>query len=167
MKSNEMAVAFGFSPACVRRWSREFLPPDPRARMRTRFVKDHSPAEALAILVGGVLVQNVPFNFKDARQVVQAVVPRLLTGRGQSVDWGRLLSIRFLEISLRPGPDPYGRPEVLEYVADIDGFLCDPRFSGGVEASMVPVVMILDVGCIFLQFFRTFPRPVPGGRGQA
>jgi len=115
-----------------------------------------------------MLVQNVPFNFHDARQVVQVLIPRLLTGSGQAVNWERLCSIRFLEISRPQRPmTPAGRTEVLEYVALRDGFLQDSRFSSVWEAWRIPVSVTMDVGRIFPAFSREFHQPVPGGRGQA
>lgn len=53
-----------------KRWSREFLPPDPLGGMQSGFARQYSPDEAFTVYFGGHLVADLKFTIPEARQIV-------------------------------------------------------------------------------------------------
>lgn len=60
-----------------RRWSREFLPPDPSAGMRAGKSRLYTAEEAFAVYLGGTLVGGYKLSVHDARSVLQHLLPWL------------------------------------------------------------------------------------------
>jgi len=61
----------------VRRWAKEFLPPDPRAGLRSGIAKSYSLAQAYKILLGGHLVSSLGFSVYEAKKIIQELQPWL------------------------------------------------------------------------------------------
>ena len=53
-----------------KRWSREFLPPDPLGGMQSGFARQYSPDEAFTVYFGGHLVADLKYTIPEARQIV-------------------------------------------------------------------------------------------------
>ena len=54
-----------------KRWSREFLPPDPLGGMQSGFARQYSPDGAFKVYVGGHLVADLKFTIPEAKQIVK------------------------------------------------------------------------------------------------
>jgi len=55
----------------IRRWAKEFLPPDPRAGLRSGFTKEYSLNDSFLIYLGGHLVSELKFEVYEARRILQ------------------------------------------------------------------------------------------------
>jgi hypothetical protein len=53
-----------------KRWSREFLPPDPKARMRSGQTRLFSPNQAFEVYLGAHLVSFLKFSIPEARHII-------------------------------------------------------------------------------------------------
>ena len=53
-----------------KRWSREFLPPDPLGGMQSGFARQYSPDGAFTVYFGGHLVADLKFTIPEAKQTV-------------------------------------------------------------------------------------------------
>ena len=53
-----------------KRWSREFLPPDPLGGLQSGYARQFSPREAFIVYLGGFLVSGLGFSIPQARQVI-------------------------------------------------------------------------------------------------
>ncbi len=54
-----------------KRWSREFLPPDPLGGLQSGYARQFSPREAFTVYLGGFLVAGLGFSIPQARQVLK------------------------------------------------------------------------------------------------
>ena len=54
-----------------KRWSREFLPPDPLGGMQSGFARQYSPDGAFTVYFGGHLVADLKFTIPEAKQIVK------------------------------------------------------------------------------------------------
>jgi hypothetical protein len=54
-----------------KRWSREFLPPDPLGGMQSGFARQYSPDGAFTVYFGGHLVADLKFTIPEARQIAK------------------------------------------------------------------------------------------------
>ena len=61
-----------------KRWSREFLPPDPLGGMQSGYARQYTPDEAFTVYLGGCLVSHLNFSIPDTRQILQDLNPWLL-----------------------------------------------------------------------------------------
>lgn len=71
LTSREIAQYFTINLAKIKRWSREFLPPDQKAGLRSGYERRFSLNEAFTLYLGGVLVSNMDFSINDAKQILQ------------------------------------------------------------------------------------------------
>ena len=58
-----------------KRWSREFLPPDPLGGMQSGFARQYSPDGAFTVYFGGHLVADLKFTIPEAKQIVKDLHP--------------------------------------------------------------------------------------------
>jgi len=63
----------------VRRWTKEFLPADPKATRRSGYTREFSNNEGFFIYLGGYMVSVLGFSFDQARKIFETVVPWLLS----------------------------------------------------------------------------------------
>ena len=54
-----------------KRWSREFLPPDPLGGMQSGYARQYNPDQAFSVYLGGLLVADLKFTIPEARQILQ------------------------------------------------------------------------------------------------
>jgi len=69
--NRELSERLGHNLAKWKRWSREYLPPDPLGGMQSGYARQYMPDEAFAVHLGGHLVADLHFAIPDARQVLQ------------------------------------------------------------------------------------------------
>ncbi len=53
-----------------KRWSREFLPPDPLGGMQSGYARQYNPKEAFTVYLGGCLVADLKFSIPEAKQIL-------------------------------------------------------------------------------------------------
>jgi hypothetical protein len=54
-----------------KRWSREFLPPDPLGGLQSGYARQFSTREAFIVYLGGFLVAGLGFSIPQARQIIK------------------------------------------------------------------------------------------------
>jgi len=54
-----------------KRWSREFLPPDPLGGMQSGFARQYSPDGAFTVYFAGHLVADLKFTIPEAKQIIK------------------------------------------------------------------------------------------------
>ena len=68
--NRELSVRLGFKLSRWKRWSREFLPPDPLGGLQSGFARQYSPAEAFQVYLGGHLVSNIKCSIPEAKIIL-------------------------------------------------------------------------------------------------
>ena len=58
-----------------RRWTKEFLRPDPKARRRSGYTRGLTNNEGFIVFLGGHMVSDLGFSFADARRFIQYLMP--------------------------------------------------------------------------------------------
>ena len=74
-QNRELAQKLKINLAKWKRWSREFLPPDPVAGMQCGFAREYNPEEAFSVYFGGHLVSILKFSIPDAKVIVNDLLP--------------------------------------------------------------------------------------------
>jgi len=62
-----------------KRWSREFLPPDPLGGMQSGYARQYTLDQAFTVFLGGHLVADLHFSIPEARQIGQELAPWIHT----------------------------------------------------------------------------------------
>lgn len=70
MTSKELSKLLNVNLARWKRWSREFLPPDPLAGMQSGLSRQFTPGQAFEVYLGGALVGHLKFTIPDARTIL-------------------------------------------------------------------------------------------------
>lgn len=63
----------------VRRWTKKFLPPDPRATRRSGYAREISNNDAFFVYLGGYIVSTLGFSFHEARKILEILKPWMLS----------------------------------------------------------------------------------------
>ncbi|HDI59177.1 MAG TPA: hypothetical protein ENF48_02270 [Desulfobacteraceae bacterium] len=74
-QSRELARRLNINLARWKRWSREFLPPDPLAGIRSGYARQYYLDDAFRVYLGGYLVSHLHLGVPDARQVLTDLTP--------------------------------------------------------------------------------------------
>jgi len=69
--NRELADIFKINLAKWKRWSREFLLPDPLAGMQSGFARQYYIHDVFTIYLGGHLVAELKFSIAEAKQILQ------------------------------------------------------------------------------------------------
>ncbi|MBW2605004.1 MAG: hypothetical protein JRE28_11930 [Deltaproteobacteria bacterium] len=69
--NRELADRLGIKLAKWKRWSREFLPPDPLGGMQSGYARQYNPDQAFTVFFGGHLVGDLKFSIPEARQIIK------------------------------------------------------------------------------------------------
>ena len=75
--NRELSAGLSIPLARWKRWSREFLPPDPLGGLQSGVTRQFSVDEALIVFLGGHLVAELKTSVPDARQILQDLKPCL------------------------------------------------------------------------------------------
>jgi hypothetical protein len=70
-KNRELSQKLGINLARWKRWSREFLPPDPLGGLQSGVARHYSIDDALTVYLGGHLVADLKFSIPEARCVLE------------------------------------------------------------------------------------------------
>jgi hypothetical protein len=77
--ARDLAGRLEINLAKWKRWSREFLPPDPLGGLQSGFARQYSLKEALLVALGGFLVGELKFAVPEARAILKDLGPWLRT----------------------------------------------------------------------------------------
>ena len=69
--NRDLSERLGIKLAKWKRWSREFLPPDPLGGMQSGYARQYHPDQAFTVFLGGHLVADLNFSIPDARHIMQ------------------------------------------------------------------------------------------------
>ena len=68
--NRELSRKLGVNLAKWKRWSREFLPPDPLGGMQSGFARQYHPNEAFVVYLGGLLVADLKYTIPETKQIL-------------------------------------------------------------------------------------------------
>ena len=68
--NKELSKKFSVNLARWKRWSREFLPPDPLGGLQSGYARQYNPDEAFTVALGGHLVGDLKFTIPEAKQIL-------------------------------------------------------------------------------------------------
>jgi len=68
--NRELSRILDINIAKLKRWSREFLPPDPLGGLQSGFARQYNPHEAFTLYIGGCLVGELKFTIAEAKQIL-------------------------------------------------------------------------------------------------
>jgi len=83
--NRELAQKLNINLAKWKRWSREFLPPDPLGGMQSGYARQYSPDDAFTVSLGGHLVSELKFTIPEAKKIL-ADLQQWLRDKGFSYD---------------------------------------------------------------------------------
>ena len=69
--NRELSRKLEINLAKWKRWSREFLPPDPLGGMQSGYARQYSPDGAFTVFLGGYLVAYMKFTIPEAKQILK------------------------------------------------------------------------------------------------
>ena len=85
LSNRELAEKLQINLARWKRWSREFLPPDPLAGKQAGYARQYYLNDAFTVFLGGYLVAELGFSVPAAREVLSDLEP-WLAAKGFRVD---------------------------------------------------------------------------------
>lgn len=120
--NRELAAKLCINLARWKRWSREFLPPDPLGGLQSGYARQYPPNDAVTVYLGGHLVAKLDYSIPEARQILSDLQPWLLA-RGLLDDYGAgsaapippLRSSGDVHIRIHPFPASTRGPIAFEY----------------------------------------------------
>jgi len=68
--NRELSQKLEIKLAKWKRWSREFLPPDPLGGLQSGFARHYHPDEAFSVYLGGCLVADLNFSIPETRHIL-------------------------------------------------------------------------------------------------
>jgi len=69
--NRELSDRLGIKLSKWKRWSREFLPPDPLGGMQSGYARQYNPDQAFTVFWGGHLVADLKFSIPEANQIIK------------------------------------------------------------------------------------------------
>ena len=73
--NRELSAKLGIKLSRWKRWSREFLPPDPLGGRQSGLARQYTVAEAFTVFLGGHLVADLNFAVPEARRILSDLQP--------------------------------------------------------------------------------------------
>ncbi|MBU4000729.1 MAG: hypothetical protein KKB94_00255, partial [Proteobacteria bacterium] len=70
--SRDLSEKLGINLARWKRWSREFLPPDPLGGKQSGYARQYSLSEAFMVFLGGHLVGNLSLSIPESKIILKA-----------------------------------------------------------------------------------------------
>ncbi|MBI9082668.1 MAG: hypothetical protein JEZ11_03665 [Desulfobacterales bacterium] len=77
LNNRDLAESLGINLARWKRWSREFLPPDPLAGKQAGYARQYYLNDAFTVFLGGCFVSELGFSIPDARMILADLDPWL------------------------------------------------------------------------------------------
>lgn len=117
--NKEISQLFGINLARWKRWSREFLPPDPLGGLQSGYARQYNFDEAFTVYLGGHLVGDLKFTIPEAKQILSDLHQWLVDhdfyfdfsgtaspSRNQSVQPVQKYQIAIISTNIAPGGLP-------------------------------------------------------------
>ena len=79
--NQELSRRFGIKLSRWKRWSREFLLPDPLGGLQSGYARQYNRDQAFTVYVGGFLVAELKFTIPEARLILNDLHPWLVEKR--------------------------------------------------------------------------------------
>ena len=80
-QNRELAQKLGVNLAKWKRWSREFLPPDPLGGLQSGYARQYNLDDAFTVYLGGYLVSELKFSIPEAKQIVSDLKEWMISHR--------------------------------------------------------------------------------------
>ena len=77
--NRQMAAKLNIKLSRWKRWSREFLPPDPLGGLQSGLARQYTVDQAFTVYLGGYLVANLNFSIPEARSILSDLKPQLIS----------------------------------------------------------------------------------------
>jgi hypothetical protein len=68
--NKELSQNFNVNLARWKRWSREFLAPDPLGGLQSGYARQYNPDEAFTVVLGGHLLGELKFSVPETKQIL-------------------------------------------------------------------------------------------------
>ena len=128
--NRELADKLTINFAKWKRWSREFLPPDPLGGMQSGFTRQYSIDDAFKVYLGGHLVSVIKFTIPESKKILDDLHDWMVSvgiyqnfGRDLKHDTGPATFVKHFIIFIQPQPDESDRP--VEFLYSIRGIIAD------------------------------------------
>lgn len=79
--NRELSEKLKVNLAKWKRWSREFLPPDPLGGLQSGYARQYHPNDAFTVFLGGHLVASLRYTIPEARQIISDLKQWLIDKR--------------------------------------------------------------------------------------
>ena len=73
--NRELSQKLGIGLSKWKRWSREFLPPDPLGGLQSGYARQYTLDQAFMVFLGGHLVADLHFSIPESKQIIEALSP--------------------------------------------------------------------------------------------
>ena len=73
--NRELSKNFDIRLSKWKRWSREFLPPDPLGGLQSGYARQYTMDQAFIVFLGGHLVADLHFSIPESKQVLEELGP--------------------------------------------------------------------------------------------
>jgi hypothetical protein len=120
--NRELAKNLSINLAKWKRWSREFLRPDPLGGMQSGYTRQYSIDDAFTVYLGGHLVSAVKFTIPEAKRILQDLNDWLTTvgvdqnsGDHLADNTGEGKSVKNYIIFIQPRSAGFGQPVDFHY----------------------------------------------------
>ena len=153
--NRDASEKLGVKLAKWKRWSREFLPPDPGAGMQAGYAREYGMDECFTVYLGGHLVSKLKFSVPDSKRILEALIPwmkekgflplEFYANEDTEPSWGLSISVHdevaimakgIIENLIVESPDEYDGPGTVclqRYISELVG---DGMFNSEVSRNL-------------------------------
>ena len=85
--NRDLSARLGIPLSRWKRWSREFLPPDPLGGHQSGYARQYSTKDAFLVYLAGFLVSTLGFSIPAARQILHDLTPWLIKNVIENGAW--------------------------------------------------------------------------------
>ncbi len=128
--NRELADKLSINLAKWKRWSREFLPPDPLGGMQSGYTRQYSIDDAFKVFLGGHLVSAIKYTIPEAKKILHDLQEWLAgvgiyqnSGRDLENNTGPVTAVNRYIIFIQPQPAVSGQP--IDFLYSIRGIIAD------------------------------------------
>ena len=128
--NRELADKLSINLAKWKRWSREFLPPDPLGGMQSGYTRQYSIDDAFKVYLGGHLVSAIKYTLPEAKKILHDLHDWLAdvgiyknSGRDLENTAGPATSVKRYIIFIQTQPMVSGQP--IDFLYSIRGIIAD------------------------------------------
>jgi hypothetical protein len=167
INNREASEKLNVNLAKWKRWSREFLPPDPTAGMQSGYTREYTMDECFTVFLGGHLVSKLKFSVPDSKRILETLIPWIkekgflplesYTNEDTEPSWGLAISVHdevaimakgIIENLIVESPEYDGPGTVFteQYISELIGNgIFNPEISRNLEITMFVFKFIRDI----------------------